>query len=136
MDTTGAPASEDPEVGTAHRLAGLILILNGILVAVENTILADQLGGAMEGRHMLTGSLVDVGLGLALLAGAGSVLGFVKFRVIVGGIAFTALHFTQGDLLMAGLQVAFTVGLMLLLFGTAGIPRIAVGGLLVGVKKG
>jgi hypothetical protein len=115
--------SADIEEGltTGQRVAGPVLIANGILVLAENAMMVDG-----EGFSNPIGSLVDIALGLMLLAGRRDVLGFTKFRAIAGALVFGGVYLAQGDMVMMTLQVIFSAALIALLFGDAGKLRIMV----------
>ena len=116
--------SEDsPSVTAGQRLAGVILIVNGGLVLAETAILGT--GGVSPSPRA---SAIDILLGLALLAGFRGVLPFVQFRVVAGAVVFCGMYLYQGDPVMAAVQVTFSLVVGLLLFGNAGMLRMAVAG--------
>jgi hypothetical protein len=104
-----------------QRIAGPILVANGVLVMLERAMAMDG-----EGFSNPVGSLIDIALGLMLLAGRKDVLGFTKFRAVAGGLVFGGIYLAQGDMTMMALQLIFSAALIALLFGDAGKPRMAV----------
>jgi hypothetical protein len=120
------PEREELPVGV--RIAGAILVANGLALMIESGLRA-----TMEGvpKPPLGGSpiamLIDLVLGGMLLTGNGKALPWVKVRVVLGGLILPAVFFAQGETFMGGMQLAFSGGLALMLFGDAGKLRIAAG---------
>ena len=121
--------SESSSVTAGQRIAGIVLIANGGFVIAEAVLLSNAgAAGALARPHT---SAVDILLGLALLVGVPAVLPWVKFRVVAGALVFPGMYLFQGDPVMAGVQVAFSAAVALLLFGNSGGLRIATAGLVV-----
>ena len=116
--------SDTPDVTWGQRLAGAVLTVNGGLFLAEAALVSSQ-GADLPARA----SVVDILLGLALLAGVRSVVPWVQIRLVVGALVFFGIYVAQGDPVMAGLQVTFSAAVALLLFGHAGSLRIAAAGL-------
>jgi len=121
------PDDEEGGLSSGQRLAGAILLVNGLLVLYERLMLSGALSfdGALQSP---ASSIIDIGLGIALLAGQASVLGFVMFRVVAGALLLGGMYLVQGDPLMAGLQVVFSATLVALIYGRAGGARTAIAG--------
>ncbi len=123
-----ASQGDGGELPLGVRIAGAILVANGLALFIESGLRA-----TMEGvpKAPFGGSpiamLIDLVLGGMLLTGNGKALGWVKLRVALGGLLLPALFFAQGEKFMGGIQLAFSGGLALLLFGDAGKLRIAAG---------
>jgi hypothetical protein len=105
-------------------------VANGLALLIEAGlgVTMGQGGEAPAGfRPSPIAMLIDLVLGGMLLTGNAKALLWVKIRVVLGGLVLPALFFAKGETLLGGLQLAFSVGLALLLFGEAGRLRIAVG---------
>lgn len=126
-DSGGAPPS-DAEVSTGARIAGAVMLVNGLLVIIEKLMMgsgSDATGGGMAGG--VVSIVLDFLVGSTLLMGQAKYLGLAKVRIALGLVAFTALHMFNGNPVMAICQIVFSTGLVLLVFGKPGIPRIAIG---------
>ena len=120
------------DASTGQRVAGALLIVNAALVIFETLALPDpQPGAAMPG--MAVTSLIDVALGASLLSGSTAAVTFTLVRVGLGLVLFTLVRVVAVDWWAAGMQVAVSVALLLLLVGRAGKLRIAVAGVLFGL---
>jgi hypothetical protein len=107
------------EVPLGARLAGLVLVLNGIGLLIEAGT------GAKTGSPPAS-AFVDLLVGGFLLAGVAKTLAWAKIRAGLGAIVLPLFLLSQGNALMAGFQVAFSVALLALLVGNAGKLRIGV----------
>ena len=123
-----ASPPESGELPLGVRIAGAILVANGLALMIESGLRA-----TMEGvpKPAFGGSpiamLIDLVLGGMLLTGNGKALGWVKVRVVLGGLILPAIFLAQGEKFLGGLQLAFSIGLAMMLFGEAGKLRIAAG---------
>lgn len=106
----------------AQRIAGAALVLNGIFLAVEAIYFSK---GAVESREY-SAIIVSVMLGGLLLAGVEKALIWAKISVIAGTIIYTAQYVAARDFSMAAFQLAFCLGLLLLLFGRAERMRLGI----------
>lgn len=122
-----------------QRVAGGLLLANAILVFAERLFVPTPVGGLPNGTpdEMLGGSIVggifDIVIGGALLGGNSQVVGLAIGRVILGLVVFGGIRVAQGDLFLAGVQVAVSASFLLVLVGRAGKLRIAAAGLLFGL---
>jgi hypothetical protein len=113
-------STADPdEVPTGARIAGLILVLNGIALIIEMS------------KGMRTGgpsfaSFVDIAVGAGLLIGSPRTLVWAKIRVGLGAVLLPILFLSQGNSMLAGVQMAFSLSLLALLIGDAGRLRIGI----------
>ncbi len=111
-----------PSLTTAQRIAGIILIVNGILVFTESAVMPSP----DSTFNPISAAIIDLLLGVMLVAGRTRVLGWVKFRVVAGAVVFTALYAVNGNLVMAAIQLLFSGALSGLLFGDPGKLRFSV----------
>jgi hypothetical protein len=119
-----AQASQgDASMSTGGRVAGGILILNGLAVAAEKAMMPGESGIFSSPVSML----IDIGFGIMLIAGKTEALPLAKFRAVAGGLVFPIVHLYQGNTLVALLQVIFSTSLVLLLFGRPAGLRLASG---------
>lgn len=125
--TPKPPSSAGAGATLGQRLAGAVLVLNACFVTFEQLVLSNQLGSEGMPSSPVT-ALLDFGLGLALVAGQRSVVGFVLFRVVVGALVFGGMHLAQGDGFSVGIQLVFSLSLVALLVGDAGRARMAFAG--------
>lgn len=80
----------------------------------------------------VTRGIIDIIMGIALLAGRKSVLPWALVRVVLGAVVLTALQaFTEPFL--AVMQFAVSGSFLLLLIGKASTPRMALAGVLFGL---
>jgi len=131
--STPEPPKSDLPLGV--RIGGAILVANGLALLVEFGlgVTAAQGGEATTGfRPSPIAMLIDLVLGGMLVTGNGKGLGLAKIRAVLGLLILPVLLITQGQSLLAGLQVAFSLGLILLLFGNAGAIRLTAGLLATG----
>lgn len=105
----------------AHRLAGLILALNGIVLIAEMALFPSG-----QPTQEYRGAAISLILGLILLAGYSKILIWVKISVVLGAVLFTVKNCIAGDMIAAVMQVAFSLALMLLIFGNPARIRIAI----------
>lgn len=104
-----------------QRLAGVVLILNAVVLTVETMLIP---GTDISSRE-IRGHIVSLIIGIGLAVGYAKVLPWAKFAVIAGAVVYTGLNIYQGDALLAGIQIAFSSGLILLLFGNPSRIRYA-----------
>jgi hypothetical protein len=105
------------EVPLGARLAGLVLILNGIGLLIER-----GMGEKTAGPPSAV--FVDILVGGLLIAGVAKTLPWAKIRVGLGAIVLPILLISQGNAMMAGFQIAFSLSLLALLIGDASKLRI------------
>jgi len=114
-----------------------VLVANGLALLIEsglNVTMGEGQGpAALPFRSAPVSMLIDLVLGGMLLTGNSKGLPWAKFRVVAGGLILPIVFFAQGQSLIGGLQLAFSAGLALLLFGDAGRLRLATGLLAAGV---
>lgn len=103
----------DDGVSLAQRIAGGALLINAIFLAIETIFFS---AGAAESRQY-SSIVISFGIGILLLVGVRQVLLWAKISVIAGAILFTAQYVAADDVFMVTFQVAFSLGLILLLFG-------------------
>lgn len=120
-------SSDTHEITGAQRLAGVLLVCNGLALATERFLAPETGEGTLGGSPVAL--LLDIGLGLSLCLGMATagVLAFVRFRVVAGALLLSAVHLFSGDPVMMVAQLVMSGGLCLLLFGDAGVARAFVG---------
>jgi len=130
-----AKPADHGEVGLGARIGGAILVANGLALLIEsglNVTMGQGRDAPALFRPSPVAMLIDLALGGWLVTGNPKGLPWAKFRVVAGGLILPAVFFWQGQTFLGGLQLAFSLGLALLLFGNAGRLRIAVGLLATG----
>jgi hypothetical protein len=123
------------EVSLGARIGGAVLVANGLALLIESGLNVTMgQGGDATGlfRPSPLAMLIDLGLGGWLVTGNPKGLPWAKFRIVAGGLILPTLFFAKGESFLGGLQLAFSLGLALLLFGNAGRLRIAAGVLATG----
>jgi hypothetical protein len=140
LDTTApgeSRAAGEAAISLGARIGGGVLVANGLALLIEsglNVTMGEGQGTtALPFRATPISMLIDLVLGGMLLTGNAKGLPWAKFRVVAGGLILPIVFFAQGQGLLAGLQLAFSLGLALLLFGEAGRIRLATGLLATGV---
>lgn len=129
-----SPAIGDPNDGSAkpseqavglerlaHKIAGIVLIINAIVIVLELVLMSDEGGSA---GTSISGVVAGVVIGVMLLTGHPKGLIWARIAVVIGAVAFTAMPLIGGDLITAIFQLAFSGSLMLLLFGSPKKGRI------------
>jgi hypothetical protein len=121
-------------VNLGARIAGGIMVANGLALLVETGLTATlrESAPAASFRPSPVGMVLDLLIGGWLLTGNPKVLPWAKVRVVLGALIFPAVLFTSGQTFLAGLQVAYSAGLALLLFGDPRALRIGAGVLATG----
>jgi hypothetical protein len=133
--TLSEPEQPTSEVQIGARIGGAILVANGLALLAEFALGVTTLqgGDATSGfRPSPVAMLIDLALGGMLVSGSAKGLTLAKIRAVLGLLILPILLVVQGESLLAGLQVAFSLGLILLLFGNAGAIRITTGLLATG----
>src|SRR5438093_11106123 len=120
------PATAPPPVGVPApmavpaglRLAGVILVLNGVAVIVEKMVLAghDTVVSQFSG-------VIDIVLGIALVGRNLRFLKWTQVRVVLGLVLFGGTQLLNHHPVMATIQVVFSLSLLNLLFGNPGTAR-------------
>jgi hypothetical protein len=116
-----APAQAAPAGDNTLPLAGGILLLNAVLhlfeflflpsVSMEASLRAAQLAGT------LVGTGIDVFLGVSFLLGKGQYRTFAFIRLVVGMFLFGGMSLYQAQYLFTLVVVAFSCGLLVLVWG-------------------
>lgn len=114
------------ELTTGQKIAAVVLILNGLSLIAEAVLTKDK-----DAIHGLRGALVSIAIGAYLFSGRPSALNWAKFAAIAGGVVFTAINFSQGDMFSAVAQFLFSLSLVGLLFGRAGKARLVLCSLVI-----
>ncbi len=127
----------DPLVATVgQRIAGALLIANAVLVVLEMVILPNDPTSKdpfSSPSRTIVPTLIDVAIGVMLLAKNNKVVPWAILRVTLGLFLFVAIRIAQGDVFMVVMQILASTSLLLLLLGNAAKPRIAVASALFGV---
>lgn len=106
----------------SQRIAGAALVLNAVFLGLEAIYFTE---GAVESREY-SSIVISLMLGGLLLAGVEKALLWAKISVIAGAVLYTAKYVAAQDLFMIGFQLAFSAGLLLLLFGRPHRIRIGI----------
>ena len=120
MDPTDAPES----LPLGSRLAGAVLVINGLFVVAELFLPGPRaIGGPLP-------AAIDLVVGGSLILGLFRWRQIAVVRIGLGALLLTGLNAVRGEYLSAGLQLAFSAALLLLILGKPGRLRIA-GGLVL-----
>jgi len=125
-DMPSAPPAAAP-FPLGARLAGAVLLANVVVNLVILAKTGHGPGEASLGQAGLLSNLVDLAVGGCLVAGLRNARGVALVRVALGAAILTPLAWASGGALQGCLQLAFSLGLLLLLVGRAGPWRIAAG---------
>ena len=120
--------SEDDRLGNAARLAGALMIVNGVLLLAEQGAMGTSANAGSVIGSFLIGGLVAFGSTRAAL-----------FAQVVAFLGLTFLSLSllgKGQSLLAGLQLSYSAGLLLLLFRRAPTWRAVAGVILVALPFG
>lgn len=118
---------EHAPLNFAQRLAGIALLLNGLFLGIEAVYFSQ---GAVESRTY-SSIMVSLVIGGLLVAGIEKALIWAKISVIAGAVLYTAQYVVAKDYFMSAFQLAFSIGLLLLLFGRPQRIRIGVAAILL-----
>jgi hypothetical protein len=130
-ESADAPLPEGT-VPTGARIAGGIFIANGVLTLLQFAGgFAD--GGPATGGASVISPIFDFVIGGSLIANQSKWLQWAKIRVVLGLVLFSIISFSGGDVAGGVVQIVFSASLMLLLFGNASRPRIAIGSVMSGL---
>jgi hypothetical protein len=113
----------DRTLTLAQRIAGAALLLNAIFLGLEAIFFTE---GAVESREY-SSIVISLVLGGLLLAGIEKALLWAKISVIAGAVFYTAQYVAAEDVFMIVFQLAFSAGLLLLLFGRPHRIRLGIG---------
>jgi hypothetical protein len=125
----GGMDTDTSDVPLGARIAGGILIVNGLLRVAE-TAVASSDGGFAAGPVSM---VIDFLIGGSLLFGHPRFLAWAKVRIVLGGLILPIVFIATGSPLVALVQLIFSGGLALLVFGRASVPRIAAGAVVAGL---
>jgi len=95
-----APALS-PEVRRGARIAGVLLILNAILVLIERAVMKSPAGQPAAFSTPLP-AIIDLVIGGSLVAGRMNLRIWAIVRCVAGGVIFTALQLAHQDFIAAG----------------------------------
>jgi hypothetical protein len=104
---------------TGQKIAAIVFILNGLALVAEALLTKDT-----QTIRGVKGALVSIVIGGYLFTGRPSALVWAKIAAIAGGVLYTVINFTQGDVFTAAAQFLFSLSLVGLLFGKAGKVRL------------
>lgn len=133
----GPPPRRDPsrvEATAGQRLAGLLLVVNALLILVGAalSLRAPQAAtGPLPPGVGVVPAVIDMAIGASLLSGSGRLALWATVRVVVGMVVFTALQIKSPVAVV--IQILVAGSFLLLLLGDAGKPRIGAGGSLFGL---
>ncbi len=119
-----APVEEKAPQGA--RLAGAIMIVNGLALLAETSLGMDgpvKIGSSTSSPTRLLFAFV---IGALVLSGSTKAVKVARVLVGISGVVLPVLLFSQNQPLLATLQLAFSASLLLLLFGDAGRLRMGV----------
>jgi hypothetical protein len=107
----------------AQKIAGIILILNGIALAFEE-ILFDY-GGSNVGNQVsnIVGTII---IGIMILSGSEKGLKWARIAVCLGAVVFPVIYIIQADMFMMAFQLIYSFILISLLFWNPGKVRVII----------
>jgi hypothetical protein len=121
--TYGGAAMPADGISGAARIAGGVMLLNGLALLAEMAVLP----GAGVGGARLGAAVIDLLLGGALLAGQEKFVVWACVRAGLGLVVGPFIHLSGGNRLLAVIQVAYSLALLVLLIGRAGRVRAVLG---------
>lgn len=116
----GGDAPEEPGVTLGARIAGGVLILNALSFVYAGLALNVPASGRVSSL------VVDLVLGIALLAGKTKVIPLCLVRVALGAVVFLGWSLYAGDYVSAALQIVLSGALLGLLLGSPSVLRVGV----------
>ncbi len=102
------------------QIGGFLLLLNAALVVIETFLLPSAKGPTVG----LGPAVFDVLIGASLVQGNTKYQPWAIVRAVAGAVIWTALSLSNGERLVAALQVLVSASLLGLLIGQAGRARI------------
>jgi hypothetical protein len=106
------------------RIAGGLLVVNGVLAIVEKAATAGADGsGPTSGVGPI---VIDFIIGFSLAAHNARLRNWAILRAALGGLIFAGIQFFQGSTVLGVIQLAVSASFLMLLIGVPGKPRIAV----------
>lgn len=121
VDAAPAQSPASDLVTTGSRIAGAVLIVNGVFVALEALIAKQMNGTASPGA----GIVVDFIVGIALLRGSPKARHLALLRIALGALVWGGMLAAQGEYFACVLQLIFSGSLALLMAGRPGKGRLA-----------
>jgi hypothetical protein len=119
-----APPVED-KAPLGARVAGVIMIVNGLAILAETSLgMASPVKIGSSGPP--TRLLFSFVVGALVLLGSIKAVKVARVLVVISAVVLPVILFSQGQPLLAALQMAFSASLLLLLFGDAGRIRMGV----------
>jgi hypothetical protein len=120
-------------VSLGAKIAGAALLLNAFTIFLARSV-------GLRGDSIFAGNpasaFFDLALGAALLADRRSVLWLARLRAGLGAVVLPLFFAATGHGMIAALQFAYSIGLVLLLFGEPRRLRVAAGGSAVAASLG
>ncbi len=122
--STPTPVLMEGEVALGARIAGALMILNGLLIAYESFALSMESSTPDWASRSF---IFDLIIGITLVIGYNKLLPLAIFRVAAGALVFTGISLFAGDPFTAVFQLVFSASLLGLMLGNAGKVRIGIG---------
>jgi hypothetical protein len=123
-DTTVAPVLPSlagETVPTNVKVAGWLMIANGALLLITKFVA--PIGAGPVG---IVPAIIDFLIGSSLARGNGRFRIWAIIRLCLGAVLYTALLLPRGNYIEVGIAYAAIASLLGLLFGRAGVARIAI----------
>jgi hypothetical protein len=120
------PAGDDA-FPLGPRLAGFLLYANAIVTVVAMIRNGVQPTDPKSGFGGILPLLIDVGIGTYLVGGNAKVRPWAIARAVLGGVILTPILWGNSGPLAGLLQLAYSLGILLLLIGRPSTFRIALG---------
>ena len=121
------------ELSKAARIAGALMIVNGILVAIEFAMTAGKSGPGAPGFRSPLPAIIDILIGVSLVRGNPKYKTWAMVRVCLGAAVFFAISAFGGDLFTAAFTLIGCGALFALLLGNAGKARTIIASVVFGI---
>jgi hypothetical protein len=108
------------------RLAGAVLVFLSLVMFYERAAFPGLFTKGLLANAWMA-SVIDLGIGVALLAGERRVVGWALARVLIGGLVFGGSMAMEANWVGVGQQLALSLGVALLLLADTALPLLALG---------
>jgi hypothetical protein len=113
------------EVTQGARIAGGLLIVNGVLAIIDKLATAGTAPSGGLGGGVVP-IIIDFLIGFSLVNRNPKYLGWAILRAVLGGVIFSLVHVASGNIMLMVFQLAVSGSFLLLLVGDAGKARIGI----------
>lgn len=107
----------------AQRIVGIILIINGIGLAIEEILFKAE---GQQFGNPVSAIISSIVIGILILTGNEKGIKWGKIAVCIGAVLYPIVYITQGDIFLVVVQLVYSFILISLLFWNPGKIRIIV----------